>query len=171
LTLPDCRGDNPVHAGKGEVVMTTVSSGQILTISDGQTSSGIIVLSGGILDVLSGGTVINTVDSGTMKVESGGTGSNTVTYSGNFGVGGEVVLSGGTETGATVSTFGGLTVSSGGIADDATVLNACGELLGNYTAASFTKASDGGAGTLITDTAVSPGPAAVAATPVSSHQG
>jgi hypothetical protein len=33
-----------------------------LVISPGQTSTGIVVLSGGTLDVLSGGTVINTVD-------------------------------------------------------------------------------------------------------------
>jgi autotransporter passenger strand-loop-strand repeat protein len=104
--------------------VTTVSSGQTVVISAGQTSSGIIVLSGGLLDVLSGGTVINAVDSGNMNVQSGGTGRDTVTHSGELGMGGEVVLSGGAEIGATVSTFGGLTVSSGGIADEVTVLNA-----------------------------------------------
>ena len=44
-------------------------------------------------------------------------------------------------------------------------------LLGQYTAASFTKASDGNGGTTISDPTVGSGLAAVAAIPVSSHQG
>jgi autotransporter passenger strand-loop-strand repeat protein len=44
--------------------MTTVSSGQTLIVSSGQTSTGVIVLSGGTLEVLSGGSVVGTVDSG-----------------------------------------------------------------------------------------------------------
>jgi autotransporter passenger strand-loop-strand repeat protein len=36
--------------------MTTVSSGNTLNVTSGQTSDGVIVLSGGQLNVLSGGT-------------------------------------------------------------------------------------------------------------------
>jgi putative transposase len=48
--------------------MTTVTSGQTLSVGFGQTSAGVLVLSGGILDVLSGGTasgasaVLNVLD-------------------------------------------------------------------------------------------------------------
>src|SRR5262249_48074831 len=102
---------------RGEIAVTTVSSGQTLDISAGQTSSGIIVLGGGFLDVLSGGTVINSVDSGTMNIESGGTASN-------------------------ISAFGALTVSSGGIVDDVTVSS--GGTLFDFGAASGTTVNSGG---------------------------
>src|SRR5262249_48099279 len=46
----------------------TVSSGQTHIVSSGQTESGDIVLAGGTLDVLSGGTISSTVDSGTINV-------------------------------------------------------------------------------------------------------
>jgi autotransporter passenger strand-loop-strand repeat protein len=67
-----------------------VSSGQTLTISAGQTVSGLVVLNGGTLIVLSGGTVSDTIDSGTE------------------------ILSGGLDIGATVAGGGVLNVSSGG---------------------------------------------------------
>jgi autotransporter passenger strand-loop-strand repeat protein len=53
------------------------------------------VLSGGILDVLSGGTVVNTVDSGGSDViSSGGIASGTTVFSS----GAEYVFAGGTAT-------------------------------------------------------------------------
>jgi hypothetical protein len=42
--------------------MTTVSNGKTLDVTFGQTSSGILVDGGGILNVLQGGTIVNTVD-------------------------------------------------------------------------------------------------------------
>ena len=45
----------------------TVSSGQTLTVSSGQTSSGVLVSRGGTLNVLSGGTVSGAI------IDSGGT--------------------------------------------------------------------------------------------------
>jgi autotransporter passenger strand-loop-strand repeat protein len=44
--------------------MTTVSSGQTYNVSSGQTDTGDIVVPGGTLDVLSGGTIINTANNG-----------------------------------------------------------------------------------------------------------
>ena len=55
--------------------MVTVSSGQTYTVPAGQTDNGDIVLSGGILDVLAGGTISNTV-------VNGGTNSNTTASGG-----------------------------------------------------------------------------------------
>jgi autotransporter passenger strand-loop-strand repeat protein len=54
---------------------TTVTSGQTLTVSAGQTSSGVTVLNGGSLIVASGGTAIATVLSNGAEefVSSGGT--------------------------------------------------------------------------------------------------
>ena len=43
--------------------MPTVSNGRTLSVTSGQTSDGVIVLAGGTLDVLFGGTVSNTLDS------------------------------------------------------------------------------------------------------------
>jgi len=50
----------------------TVSSGQTYSVSSGQTDIGDIVLAGGTLDVLSGGVISNTIDSGTTVVGSHG---------------------------------------------------------------------------------------------------
>ena len=65
--------------------MPTVSSGQDVQISSGQSSSGEIVLSGGLLEVLSGGRASGTIDSGGIDaVYSGGTAIGTVVSSGGF---------------------------------------------------------------------------------------
>jgi autotransporter passenger strand-loop-strand repeat protein len=65
--------------------MTIVSSGQVQIVGSGQVGHGDIILSGGILELLAGGTVSGaTVESGgALVVSSGGTlellGSNTLT--------------------------------------------------------------------------------------------
>ena len=61
---------------------TTVLPGHTLNVSAGQTSSGVIVDSGGTLNVLSGGTVISTIDSGFVNVSSGGKAVDTKVASG-----------------------------------------------------------------------------------------
>ena len=61
---------------------TTVLPGHTLNVSAGQTSSGVIVDSGGTLNVLSGGTVISTIDSGSVNVSSGGKAVDTTVASG-----------------------------------------------------------------------------------------
>jgi autotransporter passenger strand-loop-strand repeat protein len=62
--------------------MTIVSNGSDLQVSGGQFSAGIIVLSGGTLEVLSGGSVSGTDDSGLVVVSSGGFANATVISSG-----------------------------------------------------------------------------------------
>ena len=49
--------------------MTTVASGQTLSVTSGQTSTGVIVDSGGTLDVFAGGKVSSTVDSGFVQCQ------------------------------------------------------------------------------------------------------
>jgi len=55
--------------------------------SSGQTETGEIVLSGGILNVFSGGTIIDTVDSGTVNVFGGTASGTTVSSGGTVSVG------------------------------------------------------------------------------------
>jgi autotransporter passenger strand-loop-strand repeat protein len=89
----------------------TVSSGQTFTVSAGQTETSLIVLSGGILNVLSGGSVVNTLDSGgTVYISSGGAASGTAVFRG----GSVNVFSGGTTT-ATAIDNGGLQIVEGGV--------------------------------------------------------
>jgi autotransporter passenger strand-loop-strand repeat protein len=57
--------------GGWSAAMTTVASGQTLSVTSGQTSTGVIVDSGGTLDVLFGGKVSGTVDSGFVNVSGG----------------------------------------------------------------------------------------------------
>src|SRR5262245_35095652 len=112
--------------------MTIVSAGSDLQISGGQFSAGIIVLSGGTLEILSGGVASDTVDAGGHDiVSSGGLAVATVISSGGkedvYGVannahvlgGGEQdIHSGGQVTGDTVDggivnvSFGGKTFSA-----------------------------------------------------------
>ncbi len=82
---------------------TTVSSGQAYTIS-GETDIGVIVLSGGTLDVLYGGTAETpTVSSGGVQyVYSGGAASATNVVSGGI----EEIFASGTDSGGTVSSGG-----------------------------------------------------------------
>jgi autotransporter passenger strand-loop-strand repeat protein len=65
--------------------MPTVSSGQTLDISAGESSAGVQVLSGGILRVLSGGTVGGKVLSGGEQIvaEGGTAGDTTVSGGGS----------------------------------------------------------------------------------------
>jgi autotransporter passenger strand-loop-strand repeat protein len=60
----------------------TVLPGQTFTVGAGQTSSGIIVDSGGTLNVASGGAVISTIDSGLVNVFSSGKAVGTTVASG-----------------------------------------------------------------------------------------
>jgi autotransporter passenger strand-loop-strand repeat protein len=76
-----------------------VSSGA-LTVSGGQTSGNILVLSGATLDVLSGGTAIDPVVSsgGSLVVASGGFADPTIIYNGAS----ETISAGGTDNGALI---------------------------------------------------------------------
>jgi autotransporter passenger strand-loop-strand repeat protein len=113
---------------------TTVSSGQTLMVSAGQTYSGITVLSGGIETVLSGGTASGTiVDSGGTETVSGGGKDVGTTISGKqyvygtatsatIGAGGNQYVEAGGAASATIVHSGGRQiVSSGGVASGATV--------------------------------------------------
>jgi hypothetical protein len=63
--------------------MTTVTSGESLYVTAGQVSSGVIVLSGGDITVISGGEISNTLDDGGVgAVSSGGIAIGTTVLSG-----------------------------------------------------------------------------------------
>jgi len=63
--------------------MPTVSSGQTLDISAGESSAGVEVLSGGILRVLSGGTAgRKALSGGEQRVAEGGTAGDTTVSGG-----------------------------------------------------------------------------------------
>jgi autotransporter passenger strand-loop-strand repeat protein len=129
------------HSGAREVdgrgarsAMTTVASGQTLSVTSGQTSTGVIVDSGGTLDVLAGGKVISTVDSGSVNVSSGGTDIGTkilslglqevegkATGTKVFSGGGQNVELTGAAISAVVSSGGQQSVFSGGSAVGTTV--------------------------------------------------
>ena len=81
----------------------SISSGQTYTVSSGQTGTGdIVVLAGGVLNVLSGGTVVSTlISGGTAEVFAGGTSLSTTV---NNGV--EVVWSGAVSEAATINNGG-----------------------------------------------------------------
>jgi autotransporter passenger strand-loop-strand repeat protein len=128
-----------------------------LTISSGQTSGGVLVLSGGTLDILSGGTAVGTtVDSGGSEiVSSGGTASNTTVSGGGslvvlshgiadpatiYGGGSETVSSGGTDLGAHVS--GGIQIDLG-LVSGVTVY-AGSQVVGSAGTAIGTTVSNGG---------------------------
>jgi len=87
---------------------TVVGSGSAVTVSPGQSDAEVVVLSGGTLNVLSGGTADDvTLSGGTLNVASGGTATN-------------VSISGGTEfvsgvdLGGTVNDGGSQVLLSGG---------------------------------------------------------
>jgi autotransporter passenger strand-loop-strand repeat protein len=94
----------------------TVSNGEIYPVSSGQTDTGDIVFSGGTLDVLSGGTISNTVDGGTVNVSSGGASSTTI-----LGGGFETISAGGFDTSALISVGGYQLIGAGGEATSTTV--------------------------------------------------
>lgn len=98
--------------------MTTVSSGTRLVVSSGQTLDGVIVLKGGLLEVLSGGTILNTFNSlGEDLILSGGLAIDTTVVGeeispGVYETGNEVVS--GTSIGTTLLPGGELQVLFGG---------------------------------------------------------
>ena len=94
-----------------------VSAGETRTISSGQTSAGLTVLFEGTLIVLSGGTAVGAVDSGTEILRGG------VDIGGTVGSGGVLVISaGGSASGTDVHNGGTAIVSAGGIAVGANIV-------------------------------------------------
>ena len=135
----------------------TVTSGQTLSVTSGQTSSGVIVLGGGIVDVLSGGTARGTIVSsgGIEIISSGGIVSNTTVLSGGAldvlsggladptmidSDGLEVVSAGGTDNGAQIS---GGEQDVLGLASDATVFTGSQVVESGGTASGTTVSSGG----------------------------
>jgi autotransporter passenger strand-loop-strand repeat protein len=91
---------------------TTVLPGHTLNVSAAQTSSGVIVDAGGTLNVLSGGAVVSTIDSGLVDVFSGGRAVGTTVASG----GTEFVSAHGLDSASTIQSGGLQTIFSGGTA-------------------------------------------------------
>jgi autotransporter passenger strand-loop-strand repeat protein len=104
----------------------TVTAGQTYNVSSGQTDSGDIVDNGCTLNVLSGGAISATQDSGTLYVSAGGTATDTVVLNSVllnvygsatgtivYGSGLEIVYSGGIAIG-TVVNVGAQVVEFGG---------------------------------------------------------
>jgi autotransporter passenger strand-loop-strand repeat protein len=89
--------------------MTTVSgSGAVLNITSGQTSSGVIVLNAGVVNVSHGGTTVaTTATSADEFVSAGGTASTTLVSNGGL-----LGISGGTAINTIVSSGGHLDVYS-----------------------------------------------------------
>jgi autotransporter passenger strand-loop-strand repeat protein len=103
-----------------ELVQAAVSSGQVLEIFSGQTSSGLTVLDGGVLKVDSGGFAV------AMTLSSGGT-----EYVSGLG------------NGTTVSSGGTLTVVAGGSASGTTILSSGIEIVSSGTDTGAVLASGG----------------------------
>src|ERR1700751_4313648 len=99
--------------------MTTVVSGQILNVSSGQFSGSVIVDPGGDLNVLSGGSVTLTADSGEVVVFPSGSAFDTTIFNGGL----QVVAAGGTAIRTIVSSGGIESAVSGAETIDTTVSN------------------------------------------------
>ncbi|MGD0719600.1 MAG: AIDA repeat-containing protein [Roseiarcus sp.] len=110
--------------------MTTVGSGQTLNVSNGQVSAGVIVFSGGVLDVLSGGETTGAVVGGAEIVSSGGVASATIVSGGIL-----AVFSGGLAIGALIS-GGDVYISAGGTVFTTDVEGSGNEIVVNGGAAS-----------------------------------
>src|SRR5438067_271880 len=95
--------------------MIIISGGSSHAVTAGQTESGDIVLSGGVLDVFSGGKIIDTVLSGGDDFVFG-VASGTTISSGGF-----EDLIGGTASGTLVNAHGSQTVHQGGTAISTTL--------------------------------------------------
>lgn len=106
--------------------MITVSSGQTYFVSSGQMDTGDVVLSGGTLEVLSGGVISNTIDSGHVLIDAGG-----IAFGTNVGSGGveNFLASGGSAVETIVNSGGLFEVNIGGFALSTTVNNGGIELL------------------------------------------
>ena len=105
--------NTPIYTGNVNdgVALASILSGTI-NVSFGQTSTGVVV-SGGLLNVLSGGTALSSILSGGNEVTFyGGLASGTVVNSGGV----EVVSFGGTDSGTVVNSGGDQYVSGGGTA-------------------------------------------------------
>jgi autotransporter passenger strand-loop-strand repeat protein len=115
-----------------------VSSGQTLRISSGQTSQGVLVLNGGILDILSGGTAVSGGVAGEDDVSAGGVAS-AMTIGGGF----EYVSSGGTAISTTLFEHASQTVYQGGKAEFTVVSFGSFEFVQSGATTSFTTVSGG----------------------------
>lgn len=100
--------------------ITSVSSGQVYSVSFGQSDNNDVVLSGGTIHVLQG-SIADTV-SGTLNISVRGTDSGTVISGG----GSETVPSGRADFGATVLSGSHLVVSLGGTANGGAVVVSSG---------------------------------------------
>jgi autotransporter-associated beta strand protein/autotransporter passenger strand-loop-strand repeat protein len=123
LTIAGASGDGGFTAASDGVSGTlltdgitqvVVSAGHTLTISAGQTSSGVAVLAGGTLDVLYGGTAVQAQVQGVETLLGGADSGSTISS------GGTLTVSAGGLASATV-VAGSATVSSGGVASATTV--------------------------------------------------
>jgi autotransporter passenger strand-loop-strand repeat protein len=137
-----------------EVILGAPTSGGgtgTITISGGQTSSGLVVGSGQVVDVLSGGTASNTIvlAGGTLKVESGGTADPTIISAG----GSEIISGGGSDLGALIS---GGTQLDYGYASGATAFFGGSQVVETGATASGTIVSRGGT-EILTSGAGAPG--------------
>ena len=132
----------------GGTAMTTVSSGQTLQISGGESSASVIVLSGGTLEVLSGGTANITENSGGIDaIFSGGTAFLTTVSSGGFeyvGWSASPASGGGTAITTTVRNGGTQVISFSGLANT-TIVSSGGTQIVNATGSAIgTDISAGG---------------------------
>jgi autotransporter passenger strand-loop-strand repeat protein len=157
-TIEDANGYNVDFSGAVNVP-TGLWIGQDATVGAEQGSEGIVVPSGGTLDVLSGGTDIDTtvtmggievvegeadnsaLEGGSESVQSGGIANYTLVDSGT-----ETVASGGTVANARVNSGGTIYVTSGGTALETTINGGTLELADGAFAdeASFALGSSGG---------------------------
>src|SRR6201999_3454766 len=85
-----------------DLTLTSGSSGPTnITVSNGQTSNGLVITSGETLTVLAGGTVNNTILNGGFETD-GGVANGTIVSSGSQ----ENVVAGGSTSGVTVLSGG-----------------------------------------------------------------
>jgi autotransporter passenger strand-loop-strand repeat protein/autotransporter-associated beta strand protein len=136
ITTMDVLGFTSVpNAGLIEVsppATTSVSIGQTLNVGVGQLISGLVDFFGGVVNVQSGGSVIDAEVYGDLNILSGGTADPTTIYSGGV----EVISGGGTDSGAVIAGgqqdvygsaisaaiyFGSQVVEAGGVATYTTV--------------------------------------------------
>jgi autotransporter passenger strand-loop-strand repeat protein len=115
--MPVVRAGATLEVGSGYVFSGSVGSGVKLEILSGGADNGATVSSGGREIVFAGGTARATVLKGTEIVSSGGTTVGTTVSSG----GTEIVSAGGTDSGTTVSSGGREIVSAHGTDDGAQI--------------------------------------------------
>ncbi len=118
-----------------------IGSGYVWGVTLGETSSGIVVLSGGVVDVLAGGTVVGPiVEAGGALVVSGGTLSGAITNSGT------ITFSGGGGVSGTISGNGSVIITGGGPVEfsnaAAVTISGVGNILEIDNASQFSSSGD-----------------------------